>query len=405
MFYNKIEEDFVAILDKIENNRIRSFIKQGIKKNWFIYYTNNLNHESINNYTFIKTFLNNQEKLLPVFEKKIDELNMDNYDDEISSKDFFYFSLFFSIILMFSGQFYNNMYVNGEFENSEKIFFTDRFPNIKKHLLGISSINFLRTGSIFDPLMENKNNNWLINFWEIFSNQKTYTHFKKNVIDYLFRDFFFCSEPKSVSIFKENTLVNKPITHQQKNVLIFIQKIINLNLFICSFDGNYLNNLESLENTYRYNLLTNILKYLKNYKNSVFFGSLKEANKSLQSFDKYDIYEKAYIFNDLKKLSDKLLNYNLSNVKDMYENYGKKTMYDPKIEILDMIGYYATKMYETHQKKVLKTYNIYNLGFKDDLLYLDFHFTYSFEDENIYEKLLENSINNLKNNGIIINQS
>jgi hypothetical protein len=137
----------------------------------------------------------------------------------------------------------------------------------------------------------------------------------------------------------------------------------------------------------------------------VFFGSLKEAYKSLQSFDKYDIYEKAYIFNDLKKLSDKLLNYNLSNVKDMYENYGKKNMYDPKIEILDMIGYYATKMYETYQKRVLKTYNIYNVGFKDDLLYLDFHFTYSFEDENIYEKLLENSINNLKNYGIIINQS
>jgi hypothetical protein len=70
-----------------------------------------------------------------------------------------------------------------------------------------------------------------------------------------------------------------------------------------------------------------------------------------------------------------------------------------------MIGYYASKMYETYQKKVLKSYKINNVEFKDDLLYLDFNFTFSYEDEGIYEKLLEDSLKNLKNYGIIINQS
>jgi len=230
-------------------------------------------------------------------------------------------------------------------------------------------------------------------------------HFKTNLIDYIFRDFFFCCESKSVAIFRENTLINKPISHQQKKILNYVHKIINLNLFICRFDGNYFDNLQSMENLYRYNLMTYILKYLKNHKNSVFYGSLNEAYKSLQFFKKYDLYEKAYIFNDIKKLSDKLLNYNLSHVKDMFENYSEKNLYDPKIEILDMIGYYASKMYETYQKKVLKSYKINNVEFKDDLLYLDFNFIFSYEDEGIYEKLLEDSLKNLKNYGIIINQS
>jgi hypothetical protein len=405
MFYNKIEDDFVAILDKIENNTVRSFIKQGIKKNWFFYYTNNLNQESLNNYTFLRSFLDNQEKLLPIFEKKIEELNFDNYDEKISAKDFFYFSLFLTVILLFSGQFYNNMYINGAFENNNKILFTDRFPNIKKHLLGISSINFLRTGKIFDPLMENKNNNWLISFWEVFSNNEKHMHYKINIIDYLFRDFFFRCESKLMTIFRENTLIKTSISYPQKTILNFIHKIINLNLFISKFDGNYFGNLQSMENTYRYNLITYIFKYLKNHKNSVFYGTLNEAYKSLQYFQKYDLYEKAYIFNDIKKLSDKLLNYNLSHVKDMFENYSEKNLYDPKIEILDMIGYYASKMYETYQKKVLKSYKINNVEFKDDLLYLDFNFVLSYQDEGIYQKLLEDSLKELKKYGIITNQS
>lgn len=405
MLYNKIEENFVAILDKIENNKLKSYIKQGIKKNWFIYYTNNLNHESLNNYIFIRSFLNNQEKLLPVFEKKIEEFNIKTYDEEISSKDFFYFSLFLSVILLFSGQFYNNMYINGEFENNEKIIFTDKLPNIKKHLLGISSINFLKTGRIFDPLMENKNNKWLINFWEIFSTDEKYIHYKEYILDFIFKDFCFDCESKSITIFKKNNLNEKAIDFQQKEILSFINKIINLNIFISNFDGNYFDNINFLEKTYRYNLMTHIFKYIKNYKNSVFFGSLSEAYKSLQFFDNYDIYEKAYIFNDLKKLSEKLLNYSLFNIKEMYENYDKKDTYDPKIELLDSIGYYSIKMYENFRKSFLKSYKINKVEFKDDLLYLDFDFNFSNESENIYKNLYENSLEKLYNYGIILNHS
>ncbi|MGM0640845.1 MAG: hypothetical protein ACQESN_05435 [Thermotogota bacterium] len=405
MFYKKIDDDFSLILNKIENNKIRSYLKQGIKKNWFIFYNNNMNHETINNISFIQSFLKNQEMILPVFEKKIKEMNLKNYDEEISAKDFFYLSLFLSILLLFSGQFYKNLYFNGEFENNEKILFVDNFLNIKKHILGISTINFLRTGRIFDPLMENRNNEWLIKFWELFSSQEKYKTYKMNILDYLFRDFFFCCESKSVSIFKENSLSNKTIEYDYKKIINLVHKIINFNLFLCRYDELNNESIISLQKSFRYNLMTYIYKYLKNYENSIFYGSLNEAYKSLQFFDKYDLYEKIYLFNDLKKLSDKLLNYNLSHIKDMYESKNHRILYDQKVELLDSIGYYASKMFETHQKSILTSYSITSVEFKENILYVSTHFTFSRKNEQIYEKMIEDSIIKLKNFGIILNQS
>ncbi len=405
MFYKNLEDDFSSILKNIENNKIRSYLKQGIKKNWFDFYNTNINHESINNEIFIKSFLKNQEIILPIFERKIKEMDLKSFDEDISTNDFFYLTLFLGIILLFSGQFYKNYYFNGEFENNEKILFVDNFKNIKKHLLGISTINFLMTGRIFDPLMESKSNNWLINFWELFSNQDKYKHFKTNVLDYLFRDFFFCCESKSISIFKENTLLNKSIDNDSKKIINLVHKIINFNLFLCRYDELNIESVNSLQKSFRYNLMTYIYKYLKNHENSIFYGSLNEAYKSLHFFDKYDIYEKAYLFNDLKKLSDKLLNYNLSHIKDMYESKKHKILYEQKVELLDTIGYYAAKMFETHQKSILTSYSINKVEFKDELLHINIHLTFSKKDEQIFENLMDESILKLNNFGIIINQS
>lgn len=405
MNFNKIEEDFVALLDKIENDKLRSYLKQGIKKIWFVFYRNNLNYETINSYIFIRTFLENNEIILNSFDKKLDELKIETFDENISSKDFFYLSLFIGIILIFSGQHYDNLYFNGEYENNEKIFFTDSFFNIKKHLLGISTINLLKTGKIFDILMEDKNNKWLISFLEIFSSYEKYSYFKNNIIDFIFKDFFFCCESKSISFLKENSLINKSIEYKQKKILSFVHKIINLNLFLCKYSKIDLNNINFYEKKYRYNLMTYILKYLKNNKNSIFYGSLNEAYKSLQSFDKYDFYEKAYVYNDLKKLSDKLLNYNLSHIKDMYENGKNKMIYEPKVQLLDMIGYFSTKMHENYQRQILNSISIENIEIKDDLLFSDIEFLYQKDYEQIFKKNIEDSLYKLKNFGIIINQS